>query len=101
MAQFDPSCIAQFTVPGDTTNIYCMIDARIVADVEAGLTQAQKATVEAYRWVPTQVQLQGDYSDPLNPITPVVPSWAGNDPAPVYFRTTAAKMQAALAKYYK
>ena len=108
MAQFDLSCIKTFTIPGDSVNIYAMIDESIVTKATVGLSTALQAAINAYRFVPTTVQLQGD----LTPVQdsnglwrqtsyPVVPSWAGNDPAAVYFKTTQLKMQAALARWYK
>ena len=100
MAQFDPSCIKTFTIPGDSTNLYAMIDGGIVASVKLGLSAAQKLAVDSYVWVPTTLQLQGD---PLaiSAIAGVCPTWAGADPAPVYFRATAVQAQAALAKWYR
>lgn len=100
MPQFDLSCIKTFTIPGDAVNLYAMIDANIVAAAKQGLTVPQQAAVESYRWVPTTIQLQGN---PLAipPTAGVCPTWAGADPAPVYFRATAVQVQAALAKWYK
>ena len=100
MPQFDLSVIKTFTISGDAVNLYAMIDGGIVASAKQGLTVPQQAVVESYRWVPTTIQLQGD---PLAipPTAGVCPAWAGADPAPVYFKATAAQIQAALVKWYK
>ena len=87
---FDPSTIHQFTIPGDNTNIYLMLDERIVEEALAGLTPAQQAAINAYRWTPSAQQL----ADGL------VSTWGG-DPVAVYFRTTLAKAKAALAKRWR
>lgn len=106
MPQFDPSCILKFTIPGDAVNIYAMIDANIVASAKQGLTAAQQLVVDSYVWVPTTLQLQGipntaPMGQASNGTAPVCPTWAGADPAPVYFRATAVQVQVALAKWYK
>ena len=90
MANFDPSVIKIFTIPGDVVNVYAMIDASIVANAKAGLTIPQQAVVDSYRWTPVAADFVNG-----------CPTWAGNDPAPVYFRGAAALVQAALAKWYK
>ena len=101
MPQFSPSQFVQFTLPGDTTNIYLMFDESIVTAATSGLSAAAKAVVNAYRFVPTTLQLQGDLAA-VPPIAPVVPGgWAGNDPPAIYFKMTQAKAQAALARWYK
>lgn len=79
---FDPSCVHQFSVLGDTTNVYAMIDERLVTEALEGLTTTQAAAVNAYR-VPFQEGF---------------PAWAGHDPAAVYFKTTLTKMKVALKK---
>ena len=100
MPQFDLSVIKTFTIPGDAVNLYAMIDGGIIASAKLGLSAAQKLAVDSYVWVPTTTQLQGD---PLAipPTAGVCPTWAGADPAPVYFRAPAVQVQAALAKWYK
>ena len=107
MSVFDPSCFVQFTIPGDTTNIYLMLDESIVTAATAGLSNAAKAAVNAYRFVPTTLQMQGTpntapIGQPSNGVAPVVPGgWAGNDPPAIYFKAPAVRVQAALARWYK
>ena len=90
MAQFDLSVIKAFTMPGDAVNTYAMIDAGIVASAKSGLTIPQQAVVDSYRWTPVAADFVNG-----------CPTWAGNDPVPVYFRGAAALVQGALAKWYK
>ena len=91
MADFNSSVVARFTIPGDVVNIYCLIDEAIVTDVKAGLTAPQQAAIEAFRFVPTALQLSSG----------LVPVWAGNTPVAAYFRATQVQMQSALAKYWR
>ena len=101
MPQFEPSCFVQFTIPGDTTNVYLMLDESIFTAATAGLSNAAKAAVNAYRFVPTTLQLQGDPTA-VPPVAQVVPGgWAGNDPPAIYFKAPAVRVQAALARWYK
>ena len=90
MPQFDLSVIKTFTIPGDAVNLYAMIDANIVASAKQGLSAPQQVVVESYRWVPVALDF-----------TNGCPTWAGADPAPVYFKATAVQVQAALIKWYK
>lgn len=53
MPGFDLSCIKIFTIPGDATNIYAMIDASIVANAKQGLTIPQQAAIDAFVWTAT------------------------------------------------
>ena len=109
MANFDPTCIKIFQAGDwsgidpnriftiDTTATYAMIDAAILAEALVGLTGAQQTTVNSYRYTP----LASDYANRG------FPTWAGNDPAPVYFKVTgttlqqATQLQSALSKRYK
>ena len=90
MPQFDLSVIKTFAMPGDVVNTYAMIDAGIVASAKQGLTVPQQVVVDSYRWMPVALDF-----------TNGCPAWAGADPAPIYFRATAAQVQTALAKWFK
>lgn len=95
----DPSRILTFSLPGDT-DVIAMTDAGVVAIAKEGLTDRQKAALDAYLWTPTTLQLEGaPFAEP--PIAAVAPQWAGNDPPAVYYKTTEAKMRTALAKFWR
>jgi hypothetical protein len=77
---FDASLILVFRARNadgseDMTALYAMIDAAILAQALEGLSTVQQAVVNSYRYVPTAADyaLRG------------FPTWAGNDPAPLYF----------------
>lgn len=109
MASYDLSCIKIFRAVDrsgvspnyvytpDTTALYAMVDATLVAEAKAGLTPAQQAALDGYVYVPTAT----DFSDRQ------FLTWAGTDPSPIYFKVTGTtlqqdtKLQAALSKRYK
>lgn len=84
---FNRSDTLPFKIDTDPDNTYVMIDAGIVAAAKVGLSTAQKAVVQGYRYVPTQAELDSGQ----------FPQWAGNDPSAVYFRAPIDKLQTALA----
>ena len=81
---FDPTCIKVFraydltgtppnqTATTDTTALYAMIDASVLAEALAGLSPAQQTTINGYRYTP----VASDFSSRGFPV------WAGSDPAP-------------------
>lgn len=81
----------------DTSALYAMVDASLVAEALVGLTAAQQTIVNSYIYVP----LASDYSDRGFSV------WAGLSPQPVYFKVTGTagqqdtKMQSALAKRWR
>jgi hypothetical protein len=86
---FDRSCVYPFSLDGDGF-LYAMIDVRLVTEASQGLSGAQLAALNAFRWTPTAPQLASGR----------IPVWAKGDPAPIYFRGTDAQIKNALSKRY-